>query len=291
MSTTAIPAPANLPNPAAMQAPVPVPSAPAGNGEPIQMVGQQPGMVPNKPAEPAKPAAAAPTAPAAKSAEEIMAEVLKGMVPAKSESSFENLNSLNVDGIDDPIIRSMAQVLKVSANGLDLDRVLGNALKTQDANMIDVRYVVEKAGAAAPQIVELARSVVQAVQAKSAAVTQEVHSLAGGEAAWKQSAAVFNELAPQELKLAVKQLLGSTDATQIKAGAKLVSDFGKASGRLTQPGTGRTSGLPAAAGTAEGLTKEQFQIELRKLNPGAVDFESQRAALFQRRSLGKRSGM
>ena len=104
----------------------------------------------------------------------------------------------------------------------DLDRVLGNALALGDPNLVDVAYIAEKGGKNAQQIAEIAKGIVQAVNAKSDAITQEIHALAGGEAQWSQSAAVFNKVAPEALRTVVKTMLDSTDANKIKAGAKIV---------------------------------------------------------------------
>lgn len=205
-----------------------------------------------------------------------------GWVPPK-------LSEFDIDSIDDPIIKSMATVLKVAAKDMDLDRVLGNALAHGDPNLIDVAYIAEKGGANAQQLLEISRGIIQAIEAKSNAITAEVHAMVGGAEVWSRSAAVFNQMAPEALRMTVKNMLDSTNSEYIKAGAKIVAEFGKQSGVVSIPGaTVQTAGARAAA---QGLSAQQFKAELFKLNPNAPGYLEARNELFQRRAIGKRAGM
>jgi hypothetical protein len=199
-------------------------------------------------------------------------------------------NDFDVTQIDDPIIRSMATVMQTVGKDLDLDRVLGKALTHGDLTLIDEAYLNEKAGANAPQLAEIARGIVQAVGAKADAVTKSVYDEAGGEAAWDTSVAAFNNAAPQELRITVAQMLNSTNENFIKAGAKIVAEFGKNSGMIPQIGKPLLSS-EAAGAAGQGLSKVQFQAELSKLRPDTPGYEEARTALFTRRSLGKRANM
>ena len=230
----------------------------------------------------------------------ILQAALAGQQPAQQAAPTEaekpawlkgSVNQFDVDGIDDPIIKSMASVLKVAGKDLDLDRVLGNALAFGDPNLVDVAYIAEKGGANAQQLVQIAQGIVQAVEAKSAALMSEVYVQAGGEAAWAQSTAVFNKVAPPELRMTVKTMLDSTNPAFIKAGAKIVSEFGRASGQLPQQGSALLNGASAGFGAANGLTAASFKTEHNKLNPADPGFQEARNELFARRALGKRSGM
>lgn len=200
-----------------------------------------------------------------------------------------NLNSYDVAGIEDPTIRSMATVLQFAAKDLDLDRAIGRALGDGRADLIDFAYIKEKGGAQADQIINIAKGIVEAVAAKSASITAEVHALAGDENGWNAGVAVFNQGAPQELRLVVAQMLDSGKADLIKAGAKIVVEFSKSSGYLP---SGK-AGIVAAAGTpaAQALSKADFQSELQKLNPQDRQFNEKRAELFTRRALGRKLGM
>ncbi len=202
-----------------------------------------------------------------------------------------SVNEFNVDTIDDPIIKSMASVLKVAGNGLDLDRVLGNALALGDPNLVDVAYIAEKGGANAQQIAEIAKGIVQAVNAKSEAITAEIHAMAGGEAQWAQSTAVFNKVAPDELRMIVKTMLDSTDKAKITAAAKIVTEFGRASGQLPKQGATLLNGASAASLGASGLSAAAFKAEHAKLDPNKEGFMEARDNLFARRAVGKRMGL
>ena len=269
-----------------------------------QYPGQRPGYV-DEPV-PAKPAAAQAT-PAAQSNPQGLdiAAILKAALepkeaaqtlpqstaPAKPAWMQGSVNEFNVDAIDDPIIKSMASVLKVAGNGIDLDRVLGNALALGDPNLVDVAYIAEKGGANAQQIAEIAKGIVQAVNAKSEAITHEVHTLAGGESNWAASSAVFNAGAPEELRMIVKTMLNSTDKAKILAAAKIVNEFGRASGQLPKQGTSLLNGASASSASANGLSATAFKAAIAKLDTQSADYLEARNDLFARRAVGKRMGL
>jgi hypothetical protein len=199
-------------------------------------------------------------------------------------------NSFDVSAVDDPIIRSMATVMQTVGKNLDLDRVLGRALAYGDTSLIDNAYLHEAGGEHAQELAEIAKGIVQAVGAKADAVTASVYAEVGGEAAWNSSVAAFNHSAPQELRITVSQMLDSTNAAFIKAGAKIVAEFGKGTGLIPQasPLLGSTA-APAMFG--QGLTKVQFQAELGKIRPDTPGYEEARDNLFARRTAGKRAGL
>lgn len=274
------------------------------NGTPVAGPGQQPGWVPQVPAAPAPAQAQAQqgtdmsnviamlqAALAAKPGE----QPNQAQAPSADEAvrpawMQTSANEFDISSIDDPIIRSMATVMQTVGKDLNLDRVLGKALAHGDASLIDEAYLRDAAGANAPQLAEIARGIVQAVEAKANAVTASVYESAGGEAAWNSSVAAFNTSAPQELRITVAQMLNSTNENFIKAGAKIVAEFGKNSGMIPQTGAPLLNA--AAAGAAgQGLSKAQFQQELAKLKPDTPGYEEARESLFTRRSLGKRAGM
>ncbi len=203
----------------------------------------------------------------------------------------EDLNAFDVAGIQDPIIKSMATILQGASANLDLTRVLSRALSTGDVSLIDYAYLHEKGGANAAHLAEISKGIVQAVSAKADAVTSEIHTLVGGEANWTRSTAVFNQSAPQELRVTVARMLDSTDDSIIKAGAKIVAEFGRQSGQLPQLGTGLLQNNVAVGAGSSGLSKTQFQAELNKLKPDTQGYYEAREALFARRSLGKQIGL
>lgn len=277
---------------------------PAGGEQSHQYSGQTPGWVPNRgqdqSQEQPKPQQQQTTPAKADGLD--LAAILQAALgkPAEQQNPApvakpdwmpDSVNQFNVDEIDDPIIKSMASVLKVAGDGLDLDRVLGNALALGDPNLVDVAYIAEKGGANAQQIAAIAKGIVDAVNAKSQAITNEIHALAGGEAQWAQSAAVFNQAAPEELKLVVKAMLDSTNSQKIKAGAKIVTEFGRASGQLPKAGANLLNSASAGMANANGLSAAAFKAEIAKLDPQKPDYLEARNDLFQRRAVGKRNGL
>jgi len=311
VATNGFIAPPPVPGAPAVAAPAPtvqsfppVPPVP-GSGTPVQLPGQQPGYLHLQPQAPgAAPAAPAP-APAAQDLNGIVAMLQQALgqqpgaqppaAPAPPDAGKpawmqSTVAEFNVDTIQDPILKSMATTMQLVGKDLDLDRVLGRALAHGDENLIDLAYLQEKGGANAANLAQIAKGIVQSVNAKAEAVTREVHGIAGGEAQWNQATAVFNQAAPQELKLVVKQMLDSTNDQFIKAGAKIVAEFGRSSGMIPQIGA-PTLGAATSGLNAQGLSKAAFQLELQKLDQNSPDYQSARESLYTRRSLGKRAGL
>lgn len=248
----------------------------------------------NAPAPDATPAAPAPAGLDAAIA--AMTAAIQSITPAApaataaGEPAVEsNLNGYDVNSIDDPIIKSMATVMQTVGKGVDLDRAIGKAIEDGRTDLIDVAYLREVGGANAQDLITIATGLVNAVAAKSASVSNEVHALAGGQANWDAGVAVFNQAAPSELRLVVAQMLDSGKEQLIKAGAKMVVEFSKNSGKLPSVNPLLQSGASAPA-AAQALDKVAFQTELRKLDPNSRDFQSQREQLFARRQLGRQLG-
>lgn len=209
---------------------------------------------------------------------------------AVTPSATGSLNTYDVAGIDDPIIKSMATVMQTVGKGLDMDRVMGKAIENGRIDLIDAAYLREHGGANAEQLLTIAQGIVQAVEAKGRQVTSEIHSLAGGEPVWNASLAAFNTKAPQEPRVVVAQMLDSNQDNLIKAGAKMIVEYGKSSGALPQINPLLQSGA-AGMPAAQAIDKAAFQEELRKLDPQSRGFDAQRATLFARRQLGRQLGM
>lgn len=279
-----------------------------GNGNPIVAPNQQPGWVQNpgqqpqqqtqQPApqnqQPADLNNVVALLQAALAGQQAPAQQAPAQQPAadavRPNWMATSANEFDVNQINDPIIKSMATVLQTAGKDLDLDRVLGKALSFGDPALVDVAYLRDAGGPQAAQLAEIAKGIVQAVNAKAEAVTNEVYSSVGGEAVWHSSVAAFNQSAPHELKVTVAQMLDSTNENFIKAGAKIVAEFGRNSGLIPQQGAPLLNSASAGV-QGQGLTREQFQAELRKIDPNTPGFEQAREALFARRALGKRSGL
>ena len=284
------------------------PRMPNGNGHPIAAPNQQPGWVPN-PGQQPQPQAQQPAPQGQQPADltnvvaMLQAALAGQQAPAQQAPAQQpaadavrpnwmqsSANEFDVNQINDPIIKSMATVLQTAGKDLDLDRVLGKALAFGDPALVDLAYLRDAGGPQAAQLAEIAKGIVQAVNAKAEAVTNEVYSSVGGEAVWHSSVAAFNQSAPHELKVTVAQMLDSTNENFIKAGAKIVAEFGRNSGLIPQQGAPLLNSASAGV-QGQGLTREQFQAELRKIDQNSPGFEQAREALFARRALGKRSGL
>ena len=273
-----------------------------GAGANVPPPNMAPGYVPpavtplTTPAAPPAPAApaAAPTTPDLGAAIAALTAALgtpQAAPPGEptEPQSTGDLNTYDVNTIEDPIIRSMATVLQTSGKGVDMNRALGLAIERGDAELVDVAYLRETGGANAEQLVVIAKGIVNAIEAKANEVTSRVHTLAGGVEAWNASTASFNTAAPAELKLVVKQMLDSNQANLIEAGAKIVVQVGKSSGLIPSPKPS-VQGGPAGMPAAMALDKFEFQAELNKLDSTDRQFPQKRAELFARRQLGKNLG-
>lgn len=197
-----------------------------------------------------------------------------------------SLNTFDVSTIDDPVLKSMATMFKSSAPDMDLDRALANAISYGDPNLIDIAYITDKAGQNAPHLINLAAGIVNTINAQSAAMEQSIYQEVGGRQVWDASVAVFNRSASPEIKATVATMLDSGKANLIKAGAKMVAEFGKNSGMIPKDGF-RFDPVSAPYAT-QGLNKTQFQQEILKLDSNDPDYGDKYNALIQRRAVGKR---
>ena len=197
-----------------------------------------------------------------------------------------SLNTFDVNTIDDPVLKSMATMFKSSVPDMDLDRALANAISYGDPNLIDIAYITDKAGHNAPHLINLAAGIVNTINAQSEAMEQSVYQEVGGRQVWDASVAVFNRSASPEIKATVATMLDSGKANLIKAGAKMVAEFGKNSGMIPKDGF-RFDPVSAPYAT-QGLNKTQFQQEILKLDSNDPDYGDKYNALIQRRAVGKR---
>lgn len=295
MSTVNIPAPASIsqpsqapqqfqsllqnqnPAPAADPAPTaPAPAAPANTDALTAAIAALTAAFQGNPAQAPAPAAA-PEEPQAPT-----------NIPAAG-TNVGNLNDLDIDGLDDPAMRGMAQALLAGApDGFDIDRAIGQAVATGDASRIDRAYLIEKFGARAVGQIAIAEGLIASVNAQASAQANTVYAAAGGQQQWNAAATAFNSGAPSELRAIVANMLDSGNKTYIDAAAKLVVSFGASSGLIPKQQAGLTA--VAGVGNASALDKAGFQAELRKLNPSDRNFAQSRAELFARRQLGVQLG-
>ncbi len=228
-------------------------------------------------AGPANPALApnagitAPTAP-----------VVPAVNPNASLTAFDS-------NLNDPVLRSLTQIFVGTAKDIDLSRSISNALVTGDPRLIDRAYIREKGGDNADHLVALAEGIVSRVQQATQESVQVAHSTAGGEAQWNAATAAFNTSAPAHLRTVVSTLMNSGDPESIKAATQTVVEFAQKSGVVPQPGTRiQTSG---AGPTGQALDKLSFQKAHAALDANSRTYSQDRAALYERRQLGKLQGL
>lgn len=279
----------------------------SGNGDQAQFVAPQPGSLPadqllalaSKAQAPAgvdaaefaafqawkasqgQPAPnAAPVAPVAPAA--------PAAVPVSPTAALDTtVNAAKAD----PILNSMLTLLDKSVANLDRSRAIGNALTYGDPQLVDIAYLREIGGAQADSLIEIARGVVTHATAAADAAAQSIYAKAGSEANWNAASAAFNKGAPAHLKQFVAYSLNSGDRSQIDAAASTVVEFARASGLVPVLPTGQVNSGGGAPGSAQALSKAQFQAELSKLDRNARGYEEARGELMGRRQLGKDLGM
>lgn len=201
----------------------------------------------------------------------------------------QDLNTFDVNTIQDPVIRSMAGMFKMVGKDVDMNRVVGNALAKQDPGLIDIAYLAEKGGPQAGQLAQLARDLVGAVQMQSERITQSVIQAAGGEAQWSAATAVFNQSAPPGYAAVVGKMLDSGDEAQIKQAAQAIMEF--SAGRLPVQHQGVGPLANGLAAGAQALSANDFKAELFKLDQNAPNYEQQCDELYARRAMGKQMGL
>ncbi len=175
----------------------------------------------------------------------------------------------------------------LAASGVDADRALKNALEYGNADLIDFNHIREKGGANAAQLEAVARGLVEQSIASERAQLSTIHARAGGEANFNAAAQAFNQSANPQLKMIVKALTDSGNDEQVLAGIDLMLQFSKGAtvtpAGLVQAGSGAT--------IAAGLSREDFQGELQKLDRSDYHYETKRQELFARRAFGKSQGL
>lgn len=210
-------------------------------------------------------------------------------IPVTDKLNFDRINE-----IEDPVVKSMALMFQTVGGKLDVDRVMGNAIRLSNPDLIDVAYITEHGGKNAPQLIEMAKGIVEGVQKQAQQFENAVYSLVGGKQHWDVAVGVFNSKAPQDIKEAVARMLDSRDAVLIKQGAKMVAEYGQQAGFMPQLGH-QVQAFSAGSPQNQSLSKEDFQRAIRKL-AGSVDsrtpeYQEQVAKLLEKRRVGYQLGI
>lgn len=201
-----------------------------------------------------------------------------------------NLRDFDIGTIDDPVIKSTASILLASSPDLDLDRALANAIKFGQPDLIDIAYLKEKGGANADNLITIAKSLVTQIANVADSNEKAVYAVAGGQEGWTTAVTAFNQFADPAQRKTIADLLDSGNPQFVQYAAQTVVAFSKQSGAVPFTGQQVQTGQASVA-ASQGLSKQQFQAELSKLNRNAHDYAEQSNALLGRRQLGKQIGL
>lgn len=226
----------------------------------------------------AKPAQAAPAvqAPVAASA------------PIGAQAALDAAKAATAQ---DPHLMAVFSTFELVAPEVDLARAVGAAIDHGDLSRIDEAYLREKGGANAEKLIQIAKGLIQHINTSVTAVVTSVHAMAGGEDAFNNAVAVFNEKAPKYLREFVAQSFDSHNPDRIRSATESLLDFVKTQGALPVAPQGhvRAGGGTPAAG--QGLSKEAYQAERLKLNRNDRDYADKERELTARRQIGKSQGL
>ena len=130
----------------------------------------------------------------------------------------------------------------------------------------------------------LAKQLLQHAERIGAQLEKELFaSVPGGEAAVKQAAAVFNQVADEPTKAAIARLLDSGDKASMQYALQQITAIATQSGKLVvhnEPGFGQ----PAAE---KGLTRDEYIAAINKHNLTDAEYQKLRA----QRALGRQQGI
>lgn len=191
----------------------------------------------------------------------------------------------------DPMLDSMLGIFDTAAKGIDRSRALGNALTHADPNLIDKAYLREVGGENGERLIQIAQGIVNHCNAMADAAQASVFKIAGGEAQWGASAAAFSKGAPDHLKQYVASALNSGSKSQIDAAAQTVVEWAKSSGLVPTAGSGFVDTGAGAPGSAQGLSKAEFQKAHAALDKNDRNYERLKGELYGRRAIGKQLGL
>lgn len=254
-----------------------VPPAPAHNPNPMLTTLQAP------PAPGVAPAPAPAAAPPVLPAPPVVPEPPKADAPAAGTVA-DLAGSLGTD----PAIAPGIAYLEAAATAaqLDVTRAFGQAADELDVRFIDRAYLVEKVGQAqADQMIKVAEASIVYAKAATEKLYSDVRASVGGDEAWGQAIALFNQHAPQETKVAIAALFDSMNPEQMKYAAGQVAAFAKSTGGVVQAGV-QPLGTP---GNVQGMTMEQYRTAIAALPRNATD--AQYAELRAQREAGVAAGL
>lgn len=170
----------------------------------------------------------------------------------------------------------------------DVQRAVAHAIEYGDAKLIDRTFLTERFGVRADEALAIAEAVVEQTGVERERMVQSVYEVAGGEAKWKESLAVYKQHAPAGLQKALQFMFDSGDAASVKEASQLVVDYALGSGVLGKAGSLITPGSGSA--DASGLSKADFQAALGQLNQSSRNYHADYTRLLELRRIGKAIG-
>ena len=188
-------------------------------------------------------------------------------------------------------IKHLSGELGITDN--QFESVYENALKHNDLSLINPHALgKELTPEQIQRVQQLATAAVQETQAGVARATQEVYSVAGGEAQWNTAVQAFNANAPEDAQEYAGYL---ADKGKFKQAAEYVINYNK------QGGFVNTVAQPPLQGgngsTQNGLSLSEYRTEIGKIEQeagnrslGSPEFAARIADLDSRRTLGRQQG-
>lgn len=294
----------NMPNPVINREPA-APSAPAApmltyEQYQAQFTAQQPAVPPSQVppplaqnpnpmlttlqplAPPPAPGAPAPAAPPVLPTPPVVPE------PPKEAPAPGTVADLAGALGSDPAIAPGIAYLEAAASaaGLDTTRAFGNAADELDARFIDKAYLIEKVGQEqADQMIKVATASIEYAKVATDKLYADVRTAAGGDEAWGQAIALFNQHAPQETKVALGALFDSMNKEQMVYAAQQVVAFAKGTGGVINAAP-QPLGTP---GAVQGMSMEAYRAAIAALPRNAP--ESAYTALREQRKAGMAAGL
>jgi hypothetical protein len=179
-------------------------------------------------------------------------------------------------------------IRSTGATDADIERAVRNALDYGDAKLVDRQYLTERFGERAADAIALAEAVVEQQGIEKQRTVQAVYDLAGDKDKWDAALSVYKQHAPAGLQKALGLMFNSGDAASIKEAAGLVLEYAKGSGVMPVTGQRQVAGGGTAA--SEGLSAQEFQAAMSKLNQGSRTYVQDYERLMNMRRIGKQLG-
>lgn len=164
-------------------------------------------------------------------------------------SEPQDLNLIDIDEIQDPLVKTLHQQITSRFPNIDFNKAIGDAFEYGDKAHINAYYLQEVAGEAAPILQRQLETIYDIRETYVTDLVSSAHKVAGGEQAWQQSLTQFKAKAPKHVQAVVKGLVDSTNPDSHQEAIKFIVEFSKSNGLVDQrvnpvKGTQQTVGEP-----------------------------------------------